>query len=130
MKLYTKLIADAPSAEQGAQVRLYLALAYQQLGQWDQAINVLQELAKRPTEANRPLVLLTLGTIYQTKLGNPQKAQEMYQTLLQEFPEHPLGQMARKQLEQLGGHPADAAGAAAQAPAASMAPGQSSAVSP
>ena len=100
---YTRLIPETTTPEMAARVRSYLALAYQRLGQWDRAIEVLEGLAKLDTAAvNRPLILLTLGSIYQAKLSDQKNAASAYTALVNEFPEHPFGKLAKYKLEHLG----------------------------
>ena len=99
---YTKLIPQAPNPAMSNQVKGYLAVVHQRLGEWGEAIKIFEGLAKTPEGVNRPLVLLTLGAIYHAKMHNLQKAQEMYATLSQEFPEHPFGKAAKVQLARLG----------------------------
>lgn len=99
---YTKLIPEAPAPELGVQVKGYLAQAYQGLGVWDQAARVLEDLLTAQSGVNRPLTLLMLGSIYQTKLASAERAGEIYAKLLQEFPEHPFGKVAKTQLDHLG----------------------------
>jgi len=99
---YLKLIARAPTLELGAQAKAYLALAHQKLGQWNQAVEVLEALVTEPKGVNRPLVLLTLATIYETKLAEPGKSQAIYSKLIAEFPKHAVSQHAKMRLEHLG----------------------------
>ena len=80
----------------------YLVLAYKRLGQWNDATKILEELVNMPAGTNRPLALLTLGAIYQTKLSNPEKAEAAYTKLVQEFPDHPFGKAAKAQLARMG----------------------------
>ncbi len=102
-RAYTKLIPNAPSPEMALQVKGYLALAYHQLGRWDQAVAILEEVkASTSPGVNRPYVLLALGMIYQQRLGSTDKAAELYTTLAQEFPEHPFGKLAKTKLTELG----------------------------
>jgi len=101
VKRYSKMIPDSPNPDLGSQAKGYLALAYQRLGDWDQAINVLEDLSANVPETNRPLVLLTLASIYQTKLGSARKAEETYAKLLRDFPDHPMGKVAKAQLGNL-----------------------------
>lgn len=101
VRLYSKLIPDAPTPELATHLKGYLALVYQRLGDWDQAIKVLETLATTTTEANRPLVLLTLGSIYQSKLHDSEQAEAAYTKLIEEFPEHQFGKVAKAQLERL-----------------------------
>ena len=106
VRSYQKLIVDAPSPERATQVRSYLALAYQRLARWNEAIQTLEELTNASQGTNRPLVLMTLGVIYQTKLNNVAKAEAAYTKLMEEFPAHPLSQAAKAQLQHLGLVPA------------------------
>ena len=100
--LYAKLIPEAPTAEAGVQVKSYLALTYERLGQWEKAAHLLADLSTLASGVNRPMLLMTLGTIYQTRLHDEAKAHEVYTKFLQEFPEHPLGKVVK---EQLAHHP-------------------------
>lgn len=101
IRFYTGLIPDAPTVELEAQAKGYLAQALERLGQWDQAAKTLEELLTAPKGANRPLTLLMLGSIYQTKLQHPEKAVELYQQLIREFPKHPYVKLATIQLQHL-----------------------------
>ncbi|MBI3321025.1 MAG: tetratricopeptide repeat protein [Candidatus Omnitrophica bacterium] len=100
--IYTKAIPNAPTPELVTQVKGYLAIAYQRLGDWDHETELLEELASTQTGVNRPLVLLTLGSIYQAKLSNHQRAEQTFTQLFEEFPDHLYGHMAKLKLEQLG----------------------------
>ena len=101
VRIYTQLLVDAPTPALATKVKSYLALTYQRLGQWDDAIKTLEELANTPG-ANRPLALLTIGVIDQVKLKNIDKAVEAYSTLVKEFPDQPIGKAAKARLERLG----------------------------
>ena len=102
VETYRDQRANAPSPEVAGYVTGYLALAYQPLCEWRLAVETLEELADGPAAANRPLALLTLGAIYESKLSKQEQAEAMYQKLVREFPEHPLGTVARLHLEHLG----------------------------
>ena len=100
---YTKLIHEAPTPQFAMEAKAYLGLTHQQLEQWDEAVSIFEELVQTPaTKLNRPLLLLSLGAIYQEKLHNPQRAQEVYMVLAEEFPQHAFGRVAKARLEQLG----------------------------
>ena len=101
-RLYEKLIPDAPSPEAAAQVKGYLAQAYERLERWDDAIKVLTELLNSTAGVNRPLTQLMLGSIYQTRKNEPQKAGEMYTLLITESPKNPLAKVALVQMKHLG----------------------------
>jgi tetratricopeptide (TPR) repeat protein len=106
LKVYSKLVTDAPNPNASAQAKGYLAQAYQRLGRWDDAITTLNELLQAPEGVNRPLTLLMLGSIYQTKLHDADKAEAAYTQLLEESPESPLAKLAKVQLESMGKLPA------------------------
>ncbi len=115
--MYTKRIPDAPTPEMAFIVKGYLALAYQRLSQWDLAVTTLEELLKARAGINRPLALLTLATIYDVKLHVPEKAIAAYTTFTQEFPNHPLGKVAKAQLGRLAALKTDSTSAAPMTPA-------------
>lgn len=100
-RFYTTHIPDAPTAELGIRAKGYLAQTLERLGRWDQAAKTLEEILQEPKNSNRPLVLLALGSIYQTKMGRPEKAVEMYSQLVRDFPKHPYVKFANAQLEHL-----------------------------
>lgn len=102
VRMYTRLLPDAPTPELTMQIKGYLTLAYQRLGQWEDAVHLLQELAAMKSGVNKPLVLLTLASIYQTKLKETQKAQAVYTQLVEEFPTNPFAKAAKSQLERMG----------------------------
>ena len=103
VKWYNRLVANAPSEESATQVEGFLVLAYQKLGQWNNTIRLLEKLTSTPRGGtNRPLLLLNLGTIYQMKLGNPERARGAYVKLIREFPDHPFTKIAKSHLEKIG----------------------------
>ena len=102
VRIYNQLIPDVATPEMALQVKGYLVVAYQQLGEWDKAIALLQELHESP-KANQPLVIMTLASIYQTKLSDPGKAAQYYTELLEQFPNHQLAKIATTRRDQLLG---------------------------
>lgn len=102
IRIYNKLLLDAPTPEAATQVKSFLVVADQRLEKWDDAIHILQDLIATPAGTNRPLAILTLAAIYQTKLHDAAQAQAAFAKLAQEFPEHPLGKAAKAQLERMG----------------------------
>lgn len=99
---YTDLASKAPTAGLVLRVKGYLSVAYQRLGQYAEAARMLEDLAQAQGQGvNRPMVLVTLGSLYTEKLNQPDQAKIAYQKLLGEFPNHPLAAVARKNLEKL-----------------------------
>lgn len=99
---YTKLIVEAPTPDLAGRAKGYLAVAYERLGKWNDAADILETLLSSATGGvNRPVALLTLAAIYQSKLDKPKKAADVYRKLIQEFPDHQLSQVAKAQLAHL-----------------------------
>ncbi len=101
VNFYTKLIPNAPSPALMLQAKGYLAVALDQLGKWEEAAALLEELRQRPDSMNRPLVLLALGIIYQRQVGSREHAKALYTELIDQFPAHRLAQIAKEKLTQL-----------------------------
>lgn len=105
VRTYTKLILEAPAPELAGRAKGYLAVAYERLGKWNDAADILETLLSAASGGvNRPVALLSLAAIYQSKLDNSKKAAEVYRKLIQEFPDHQLSQVAKAQLARLS-HP-------------------------
>lgn len=102
IELYLKWIAKAPTLELVASTKGYLALAYDRRGDWKAAIKTLEELARDPAAPNRPFVLMTLGSLYQTRAEDPERARKAYDELAEQFADHPLAKEAQVRLEHLG----------------------------
>jgi tetratricopeptide (TPR) repeat protein len=98
---YQGRIERAPAPEAANAARGYLAAAYQRIGAWGQAADTLEALAGQPQAANRPGVLLALGSMYQSKLGKAEKARAAYAALVRDFPEHPFAKTAQAQLDRI-----------------------------
>jgi tetratricopeptide (TPR) repeat protein len=101
VRVYTKLIPEAPNPGMQSQLRGYVAAAYQQQGKYAEALAVLEEMA-RSEGVNRPLLLMTIGSLYQVRLSSPEKAKETYLQVVNEFPNDPLAKTARERLAKLG----------------------------
>lgn len=101
VQIYVKLIPTAPMKEKTLQIKGYLAMAYRRLGQGKKAAELFEELLSVPQGINRPYVLLSLGRIYQVNLHDEEKALWAYNQLVQEAPEHPFAQVAKRQLEEM-----------------------------
>ena len=104
IRRYLRLIPTAPSRQKELQVKGYLASAYLNVGEGQQAIDLFEELLAdgKNISVNRPVILLMMGRIYEIKLHNREKANQAYATLIAEFPDHALAAVAKRQLEQNG----------------------------
>jgi tetratricopeptide (TPR) repeat protein len=101
VRAYQKLIAESPSLELTIQLKGFLIAAHQKLEQWGQAVELLEEVAALPEGINRPLVLLTLASIYDNKLDDAVRARQAYERMVTEFPSHPLAKAAQTQLDRI-----------------------------
>lgn len=116
VRAYTKLIPQSPTPQAQAQVKGYLGAALQQLGKWPEAVAVLEEMSV-VEGVNRPLILMSMGSMYQARLSDPEKAKASYLKVMQEFPQHELAKVARERLIKLG-VPAESLPALPETPAA------------
>jgi len=108
LRLYSKMIPEAPTPELKVRVKGYIAQANMGLGQWQDAVTMFEEILKEPEGANKPLTFMMLGAIYEQKLNDPAKAVAVYEQLIAETTdEHPLRKPALQRLEALqgGGQP-------------------------
>ena len=101
IRTYLKLLPEAASPDAANRVKGYMALAYQRVGRWDKAVDILEELNHAEAGINRPMVLLTLASIYQAKLGDIPRARQAYAKLAQDYPDHQFAKIAKAQLEYL-----------------------------
>ena len=104
VRAYQKLIAESPSPEMTIQLNGMLAAIYQKLERWDEAAKTLEEVAVIPEGVNRPLVLLTLASMYDNKLNDPERARHAYERMVTDFPTHPLAKAAKIQLDRINKH--------------------------
>jgi TolA-binding protein len=100
-KAYQDVIDRAGSGVYGQMARLGLAEAQARAGQYDQAINTFKELSQQkdgplPVDA----ILMELGRTY-VEAGKPAEAQQTFNRLVEEFPESPFNEAAKKELEAL-----------------------------
>jgi tetratricopeptide (TPR) repeat protein len=103
---YVKLMANAPSPESADRLKAYLAVALQRTGEWEKALELLEDLAQADDKANRPFALLSMGLIYQGRQNNPAKAQEAFTALIADFPDHAYAEVAKEQLRRMTGQTA------------------------
>jgi TolA-binding protein len=98
---YQDVINRAGNGVYGQMARLGLAEAHARSGQYDQAINSFMELSQLkdgplPVDA----ILMQLGRTY-LEAGKPTEAQQTFNRLVEEYPDSPFNEDAKKQLEAL-----------------------------
>jgi TolA-binding protein len=81
--------------------RLGLAEVQALAGQYDQAINTFKEMAQRK-DGPLPIdgILMQLGRTYR-EAGKRADAQQTFNRIVQEFPESPFNQEAKRELDTL-----------------------------
>lgn len=98
---YQQVIDKAGNSLYGQMAKLGLAEAQAQTGQYEQAINTFKDLAQRK-DGEVPIdgVLLRLGRVY-IDAGKKSDAEQTFNRLVEEFPDSPFSQDARRELDQL-----------------------------
>jgi TolA-binding protein len=98
---YQQVIDKGGNSIYSQSARLGLAGAHAAQGQYDQAINAFKELAQRK-DGPLPVdgILMQLGRTY-LDAGKRADAQQIFNRLVEEFPDSPFTADARRELEQL-----------------------------
>jgi TolA-binding protein len=98
---YQEIIRREGDSVYGQTARLGLAEVQALAGQYDQAINTFKEMAQRK-DGPLPIdgILMQLGRTYR-EAGKPSDAQQTFNRIVQEFPESPFNQEAKRELDSL-----------------------------
>jgi TolA-binding protein len=98
---YQEIIRREGDSVYGQTARLGLAEVQALAGQYDQAINTFKEMAQRK-DGPLPIdgILMQLGRTYR-EAGKPADAQQTFNRIVQEFPESPFNQEAKRELDSL-----------------------------
>src|ERR1700681_1585099 len=98
---YQEIIRRQGDSVYGQMARLGLAGVQALAGQYDQAINTFKEMAQRK-DGPLPIdgILMQLGRTYR-EAGKPADAQQTFNRIVQEFPESPFNQDAKRELDSL-----------------------------
>jgi TolA-binding protein len=96
---YQEIIRREGDSVNGQMARLGLAEAQALAGQYDQAINTFKEMAQRK-DGPLPIdgILMQLGRTYR-EAGKPADAQQTFNRIVQEFPDSPFNQEAKRELD-------------------------------
>ena len=88
---YKTVINKAPDETKAILVLDYLVNCYNDREKWNEAIVSLRNIANRhPESASAQKALLIIARIYETKLKDKQKADAVYQEIIDKFPDTPL----------------------------------------
>lgn len=100
-KAYQAVIDRAGDGLYGQMSKLGLAEAYARAGQYEQAITAYKELAQRK-DGQLPIdgILIELGRTYRDA-GKGADAQQTFNRIVDEFPDSPFAQDARRELDAL-----------------------------
>jgi len=98
---YQEVLRRGGDALYGQVARLGLAEAQVRSGQYEQAITTFKELAQRK-DGSLPVdgILMELGRAYRDA-GKPAEAQQTFNRLVEEYPDSPFAQEARRELDAL-----------------------------
>jgi TolA-binding protein len=101
MTAYEQVIKESGDSFYGQMARLGMAEAQVRAGQYDPAINTFKELAQRK-DGPLPVdgILMQLGRTY-LEAGKRADAQQIFNRLVEEYPESPYTGDARKEIETL-----------------------------
>jgi TolA-binding protein len=98
---YQDVVKRAGSSIYGQTAQLGLAEAQARAGQYDQAISTFRDLAQRK-DGPLPVdgILMQLGRTYRDA-GKRSDAQQTFNRIVQEFPDSPFSQEAKRELDSL-----------------------------
>ena len=101
VKAYQQVVDRAGDRIYGQMARLGIAEAHARGGQYEQAINTFKELAQRK-DGELPIdgILMQLGRTY-VEAGKAPEARQTFNRLIEEFPDSPFSQEARRELDGL-----------------------------
>jgi TolA-binding protein len=99
---YNEVLKRAGTGNYGQMARLGIAEAQARAGRYDEAINVLKDLAQHK-EGALPIdgVLIELGRVY-LDAGKPADARQAFNRIVDEFPDSPYAGEAQQKLSELG----------------------------
>lgn len=87
----SKFVNNHPNHEKTPAVMELAAKASEAMGKPQQAINILQKLVDEfPETEETPKYMANMARIYEEKLGDMDKAKEMYLLLIEKYPNAPL----------------------------------------
>ncbi len=99
---YEKIITEHPNPMLEGIALDYIAMSYSYLKNWEDAIEALKSLIEHnPDGPKAPTSLLTIGAIYEDKLSQPKKAQEIYQDFINKYPRSKIAEVAKKKIDDL-----------------------------
>ena len=89
-RYYETVVKKYPNSEIALTAENQIAISYGDQGLWENSAEVLNNIiAKYPGKKEIPNIMYNLGQIYQIQLNRPDKALEVYQRVIQEFPQNP-----------------------------------------
>ncbi len=99
--LYETRLKSEVGPAQILQLKGYLGVVYQALGEWGKAANVMSQVADMQKGIERFSVLMALARVHAIKLNQKDQARVLYEKILNEFDDPKMQQMARASLAQL-----------------------------
>lgn len=87
----SNFVNNHPDHEKTPAIMELAAKASEAMGKPQQTINILQKLVDEfPETAETPKYIANMARVYEEKLGDNEKAKEMYNLLIERYPEDPL----------------------------------------
>jgi len=100
-EFYKQNYSSAPTVELRIQAIDYLAGSYEKLEDWEQLLNTLDILMNEKSGVDKPRVMMQIGSLYQYKLDETEKARETYQRLMLDFPLSNLYEEAKARIGEI-----------------------------
>lgn len=99
---YEEIIKEKPNTAYAEGARNFLSLAYISQKKWEQAIDSLKASADtHPNDPRSAKSLFTIAAIYRRQLGEPEKAIEIYEKFIEQYPGHALASLAKSEIDSL-----------------------------
>jgi tetratricopeptide (TPR) repeat protein len=100
-ELIEQVLKDNSHFNLKEQMLLFISRIYRHLGQYDSALQTLEQVYKDEESIHRDLSLKRIAEIYETDLLQPAMAQSSYESILKYFPDSIYVEEARKHVRQL-----------------------------
>ncbi|MBU3933310.1 MAG: tetratricopeptide repeat protein [Candidatus Omnitrophica bacterium] len=99
---YKKLIKENREPELAVEAQDFISLAYISQQRWDEAIDSLKaSVDAYPENPRVSTALFTIASIYQKQLAAPEKAIEIFEKFIAQYPRHVLAGLAKSEIDAL-----------------------------
>lgn len=100
---YKKIVEEETDSSLAIEAGRLISLCYIQQKRWNEAIDSLYNLVvKYPDNPGTQMFMFNIADIYQKELGKPQRAMQIYEELIDKYPDsHPLVNLAKMRVNSL-----------------------------